>query len=150
MFILNNDGSVDTNYNEKNGDDQFTNGVFEFQLKHNEQKMFWGFENGTKYKVEEMDGDGFVTSVTYNEYDASGNIIATHRDGGTSHTGELTQPDEVIVFTNSKSDQELPLPTGIDVRGGIPGLLIAATVLAMAFIARRRKLTENITRLRPF
>lgn len=150
MSILNSDGTVNTNYNAKNGDDQFTNGVCEFQLKHNEQKMFWGFENGTKYKVEELDGDGFTTTVTYNEYDSGGSIIDTHTDSSTYHSGELTQPEEVIVFTNSKSDTVLPLPTGISAKGGIPGVLIAAAVMAMVFIARRRKLQESVSRLKPF
>ena len=35
------DGTVNTEYNEKNGDDQFVNGVVQFKLKDREQKMFW-------------------------------------------------------------------------------------------------------------
>ena len=36
--------------------------------------MFWGFEKGTRYKVEEIDADGFATTVTYSVYDEDGNV----------------------------------------------------------------------------
>ena len=65
VSILDEEGNVDTEYNEKNGDDQFVNGVVEFELKDKEQKMFWGFKKGTKYKVEEIDSKGLATEVTY-------------------------------------------------------------------------------------
>ena len=105
VSILDDEGKVDETYNEKNGDDQFENGVVEFQLKDREQKMFWGFKKGTKYKVEEIDADGFATSITYSIFDEEGNIIDTITAPGTSHSGELTQEDEVIVFKNSKHNE---------------------------------------------
>ena len=105
VSILNEDGSVNTDYNEKNGDDQFENGVVEFQIKDKEQKMFWGFAKGTKYLVEELDADGFVTTVTYSVFDADGNVIKIKTETGTSHSGSLTQEEEVIVFKNSKTDE---------------------------------------------
>ena len=40
VSILKEDGTVDPDYNEKNGDDQFENGVVEFELKNGQQKMF--------------------------------------------------------------------------------------------------------------
>ena len=102
ISILDADGNLDTNYNEKNGDDQFVNGVFEFHLKHGEQKMFWGFLKGTRYRVEEIDAEGFATSVTYSIFDEDGNVTETKTDAGTSHSGELTREDELIIFTNSR------------------------------------------------
>ncbi|HAE44163.1 MAG TPA: hypothetical protein DCG37_01030, partial [Lachnospiraceae bacterium] len=105
VSILNEDGSVNTGYNEKNGDDQFENGVVEFQIKDKEQKMFWGFAKGTKYLVEELDAAGFVTTVTYSVFDADGNVIEIKTETGTSHSGSLTQEEEVIVFKNSKTDE---------------------------------------------
>ncbi|MBQ1892062.1 MAG: hypothetical protein II164_06950, partial [Firmicutes bacterium] len=102
VSILNDEGEVDTSYNEKNGDDQFENGVVEFQLKDREQKMFWGFAKGTKYKVEEIDADGFVTEVTYSVFDEEGNVTEVKTDRDTSHTGELTQENEVVIFKNTK------------------------------------------------
>ena len=106
ISILKDDGTVNTSYNEKNGDDQFVNGVFNFELKDKEQKMFWGFEKGTKYKVEEIDSKGLTTSVTYSVYDEEGTIIETKKVSGKTHTGTLTQENEVIKFTNSKTEQK--------------------------------------------
>ena len=104
MSILKDDGTLNEDYNEKNGDDQFVNGVVEFKIKDKEQKMFWGFLKGTKYKVEEIDVDGFVTTVSYSIFDEDGNVTEVKTEDGTSHTGELTQADEVIVFKNSKHE----------------------------------------------
>ncbi|MBR7034093.1 MAG: hypothetical protein IKI03_10765, partial [Clostridia bacterium] len=104
VSILNEDGTVNTDYNEKNGDDLFVNGVTEFQIKADEQKMFWGFLKGTRYLVEEIDAEGFATAVTYSVFDEDGNVVETVTASGTSHTGVLTQQSEVVVFTNSKID----------------------------------------------
>ena len=105
VSILKEDGTVDTDYNEKNGDDQFEDGVVEFELKNGEQKMFRGFERGTKYKVEEIltdeDGNRFTTTVSYDIFDEEGGVIEHKEKTGTSHSGELTQEDETIVFTNN-------------------------------------------------
>lgn len=107
ISILKADGSVDTDYNEAHGDDVFENGTLEFELKSGEQKMFNGFEKGTKYKVEELladdDGNVFTTTVSYDVYDEDGEVIEHATDSASSHSGELTQEDEVIVFTNTRS-----------------------------------------------
>ena len=92
VSILNEDGSVDTSYNQINGDDEFVNGATEFVLKAKEQKMFWGFEVGTRYKVEELTTGGFTTKVTYG---------TTTEENTTSHIGELSTDTETIVFTNT-------------------------------------------------
>ncbi len=86
ISVLNDDGSVNTDFNEKSGDDQFVNGVAEFRLKAGEQKMFWGFEKGTKYKVEEVDAEGFVTTVKYSVYDEDGNVKEVKTETTTEHT----------------------------------------------------------------
>ncbi|MBO4888843.1 MAG: hypothetical protein J5589_11110, partial [Firmicutes bacterium] len=91
MSILDEHNEVDTNYNEKNGDDQFVGGVTEFFLKDGQQKSFWGFTVGTRYKVEEINADGFVTSVTY------GTTTETTKE----HIGVLASDTEIIVFTNT-------------------------------------------------
>ncbi|MBQ7536449.1 MAG: hypothetical protein IJT43_12645 [Stomatobaculum sp.] len=106
ISILKDDGSVDTDYNEANGDDKFTGGISEFRLKDRQQKMFRGFPKGTKYKVEEIldeSSNGMETSVTYSIYDDDGNVADTETVSGTDHIGELTQEDELILFTNSRS-----------------------------------------------
>ena len=109
ISILDDSGEVDTSYNEKNGDDQFVNGVFEFILKNREQKMFWGFEQGTKYRVEEIltdeEGNEFTTTVGYDTFDEDGNVEEHITETGRSHTGELTQETETIVFTNKKESK---------------------------------------------
>lgn len=109
VSILDENGNVDTSYNEKNGDDDFVNGSFEFELKSGEQKMFWGFEKGTKYLVEEVltdeQGREFTTTVSYNIYNEEGEEIETKEDEGTSHTGELTQNDELLLFKNKKESK---------------------------------------------
>ena len=105
VSILNEDGSVNTDYNEKNGDDDFVNGVVEFDLKSGEQKMFWGFVQGTKYKVEEIDAKGLATEIGYDLFDEDGNVTEHKTETGTSHTAELTQKDEVIVFTNKREEK---------------------------------------------
>ena len=119
VSILNDDGSVNTDYNEKNGDDQFVNGVVEFQIKDKEQKMFWGFMKGTKYKVEEIDAEGFETTVTYSIFDEEGHVIEVKTDESTSHLGELTQEDETIIFKNSKHNEvgSLKIKKNVTVNG---------------------------------
>ena len=112
VSILNDDGSVNTEYNEKNGDDQFENGVVTFELKDKEQKMFWGFQKGTRYKVEEIDSKGLAVSVTYKVYDEDGNVTQTIIDQSASHTGTLGQPNEIISFNNSA---ETPITIDIPV-----------------------------------
>lgn len=108
ISILNDDNTVNTNYNESTEDYQFENGIYEFTLKDNEQKMFWGFLRDTKYKVEELDAEGFTTSVKYNIYDEDGNITQVNTDSGSEHSGTFTQPEELIVFTNSKPNILIP------------------------------------------
>lgn len=103
ISILNDDGTVNTSYNDKNGDDQFENGIFEFQLKDKEQKMFWGFRKGTKYRVEEIDPRGLTVSVTYSVFDEEGNVTENKTENTSSHSGTLTQENEVIIFKNSKT-----------------------------------------------
>lgn len=110
VSILNDDGTVNTAYNEKNGDDQFVSGSFEFELKDKEQKMFWGFNKGTKYKVEEIDSKGLAVSVTYKVFDEDGNVTDTIIDQSASHTGTLTQQNEIITFKNSSE-----IPTAVDI-----------------------------------
>ena len=118
ISVLNDDGSVNTDFNEKSGDDQFENGVAKFQLKAGEQKMFWGFEKGTRYKVEEIDAGGFATTVTYSVYDEDGNVREVKTETTNKHTGELTQEDETIVFTNKKtSNGSLKLKKLVTVNG---------------------------------
>ena len=118
VSILNDDGSVNTDYNEKNGDDQFVNGVRQFQLKDKEQKMFWGFTKGTKYKVEEIDADGFAVSVKYSVFNEQGTVTEIIEESGTSHTGTLTQSKETILFTNSRQQLgSLKLKKNVTVNG---------------------------------
>ena len=117
VSILDSSGNVDTSYNGKNGDDTFVNGAVEFQIKDGEQKMFWGFLKGTRYKVEELDAEGFATTVTYNIFDEHGNVTETRTDKGVSHSGELTQEDEVIVFKNTKAPGSLKIKKNVTVNG---------------------------------
>ncbi|HAB93634.1 MAG TPA: hypothetical protein DCF49_02530, partial [Lachnospiraceae bacterium] len=122
ISILNDDGRVNTDFNEKSGDDEFVNGVTEFRLKNKEQKMFWGFDKGTKYKVEEIftdeEGNEFTTTVSYDVFDEEGQVIEHKIERGLSHTGTLTQEDEVIVFTNTRaSNGSLKLKKQVTVDG---------------------------------
>lgn len=110
VTVLKDDGSVDTDYNESNDDYEFVKGVCEFKLKDKEQKTLWGFPKGTKYKVEEIltnaDGKKFKVEVGYDVFDEDGNVTQHKTEEAISHTGELTQDDEVIVFTNTKKEQK--------------------------------------------
>ena len=118
ISVLNDDGSVNTDFNEKSGDDQFENGVARFRLKAGEQKMFWGFAKGTRYKVEEIDAEGFATTVTYSVYDEDGNVKEVKTETTNEHSGELTQEDETIVFKNKKtSNGSLKLKKLVTVNG---------------------------------
>ena len=126
ISILKDDDTVDTGYNEKNGDDQFENGVAEFELKAGEQKMFWGFDKGTKYRVEEVltddQGQKFTTTVGYDVFDVDGNVTDHKTENGISHSGELTQEDEIILFTNKKETAgALKLTKEVTVNGAEPG-----------------------------
>lgn len=110
VSVLKDDGRVDTAYNETTDDYEFVGGVCEFRLKNKEQKMLWGFPKGTKYKVEEVltaaDGQKFTVQVGYDVFDDEGNVTKHETEEASSHTGELTQDDELIVFTNTKKDQK--------------------------------------------
>ena len=117
VSILNADGTVNTGYNEKNGDDQFVNGVVEFQLKDREQKMFWGFKKGTKYKVEETKANGLTTSISYKELDENGNVTPV-TVSSSSHSGTLTQSTETVVFKNTRSSPgSLKIKKNVTVNG---------------------------------
>lgn len=140
VYILNADGTVNTDYNEVNGDDQFTNGMCEFQIKDGQQKMFWGFTRGTKYRVEEVDADGFVTTVTYDVFDENGNVIETVTENDVLHTGTLTQTEELVLFTNSKTDTIVP--TGIRYRNDMLLVLFAFFTL-IAIIRIKQKLSAD-------
>ena len=122
LSILKDDGTVDKDYNEKNGDDQFENGIVEFELKSGEQKMFRGFEKGTKYKVEEIltddEGNMFTTTVSYYIFDEEGDVVEHKTETGTSHSGELTQENETLVFTNTRSETgSLKIKKNVTVNG---------------------------------
>ena len=122
ISILDEDGNVDTTYNSTNGDDTFVGGVAEFELKNKEQKMFWGFEKGTRYKVEEIfedeEGNEFTTTVSYDVYDDEGKVIEHKTDTSTSHEGALTQDDEVLVFTNTRTETgSLKIKKNVTVNG---------------------------------
>ena len=147
VTVLNNDGTINTDYNEQTSSYQFENGICEFTLKHNQQKMFWGFTKNTKYKVEEIFGEGeedeFSTSFTYSIFDEHGDVIETATVNDTEHTGTLTQTEELVVFKNSKTDTIVP--TGVWYRKDALILLPILAVLVMFAIAlaRRRSCTDG-------
>ena len=117
LTLTNEDGST-YDYDGKIGDDTFANGVVTFEIKNGEQKMFWGFQKGTRYKVEELDGEGFAVTVTYSIFDEDGNIIETKTVEGTSHSGTLTQDDEIVIFKNSKHEHgSLKIKKNVTVNG---------------------------------
>ena len=96
--------------------------VAEFELKDKEQKMFKGFEKGTRYKVEEIfkdeEGNEFTTTVSYDVYDDEGKVIEHKTDTSTSHEGALTQDDEVLVFTNTRTETgSLKIKKNVTVNG---------------------------------
>ncbi|MDO4803268.1 MAG: SpaA isopeptide-forming pilin-related protein [Lachnospiraceae bacterium] len=103
VTVLNEDGTVNTDYNTQNSDYEFVNGVCEFQLKNKEQLMFWDFAVGTRYLVEEIGADGYAKAITYTVYNSEGEAQEVKTDIADSHTGVLTQPEELIVFKNSTS-----------------------------------------------
>ena len=147
VTVLNNDGTINTDYNEQTSSYQFENGVCEFTLKDNQQKMFWGFTKNTKYKVEEIFGEGeedeFSTSFTYSIFDEHGDVIETATVNDTEYTGTLTQTEELVVFKNSKTDTIVP--TGVWYRKDALILLPILAVLVMFAIAlaRRRSCTDG-------
>jgi hypothetical protein len=103
ICVLNDDGTVNTDFNEKSGDDQFENGVARFRLKAGEQKMFWGFAKGTKYKVEEVDAEGFVTTVKYSVYDFQSRLSAVWFDINRNTTTVIFN-SYTVVFMYSNVD----------------------------------------------
>ena len=92
VSILKENGDVNTEYNETNGDDEFVNGVAEFKLKDKEQKIFWGFAEGTKFRVEETDADGFTVFTTVGETTTE----------STSCEGVTSSPYTLVKFKNQK------------------------------------------------
>lgn len=94
VSILNTDGSVDTSINNTYGDEmKFENGVATFQLKNKEQMSAWNMPPSTKFKVEEIDAEGFTVSTTVGETTTSGASYT-----GTTSAGGYT----LVTFTNAK------------------------------------------------
>ena len=118
VSILNEDGTVNESYNDKNGDDQFVNGKVRFTLSDGEQKAFWGFTKGTKYKVVELT-DGYATSVEYKIFNEDGDVTEIKTDAGKEHVAELTQDKEIIVFKNAAKGS-LKLTKSVTVNGRPP------------------------------
>ena len=142
VSILNNDGTVNTNYNEGNDDYQFVNGIYEFQLKDGQQRMFGGFLKGTKYKVEELDAEGFITSITYTIYDEEGNVTQTNTNLGIEHIGTLTQAEELIIFTNSKPN--ILVPTGGRYTGySLEWLFIFSSLILLIIFGRKLQIYKE-------
>ena len=108
VSVLNEDGDVNTDFNELVGRDQFTKGTFEFELKDGQTRMLQGFAEGTKYKVEEIfnagEEDEFATEVEYGILDEEGNIVDPVMEQSTSHSGQTSQADQMVIFKNSKTD----------------------------------------------
>ena len=94
VSILKADGSVDTSVNQKYGDMTFENGVASFTLKHNQQRSAWNMPEGTKFKVEEKNAEGFTVSTTVGE---------TTQDG-TVRTGETSTDYTLVTFNNKKEN----------------------------------------------
>ena len=110
ISILNADESVNADFDSKIGSDQFTDGVFTFKLKAGQQHSFQGFAEGTKYKVEEIltdeEGNEYTTTVEYGVLDADGNLVSPTEDpAGTSHRGTTSTDDQMVRFTNKKTEQ---------------------------------------------
>ena len=136
------DGTVNTNYNEGNDDYQFVNGIYEFQLKDGQQRMFGGFLKGTKYKVEELDAEGFITSITYTIYDEDGNVTQTNTNLGIEHIGTLTQAEELIIFTNSKPN--ILVPTGGRYTGySLEWLFIFSSLILLIIFGRKLQIYKE-------
>ena len=110
ISILNADESVNADFDSKIGSDQFTDGVFTFKLKAGQQRMFQDFESGTKFKVEEVftgtDGNEYTTEVQYGILDENGEMTSPSEPAeGRSYTGETTENDQMVRFTNTKTEQ---------------------------------------------
>ena len=124
VYILKEDGTVNTEYNEKNGDDQFVNGKVSFKLKHNQQKSFWGFVSGTKYKVVEKDPDGYTVRVTYTgvtSVDSETGEVTTQTgtEDSSEHTDMTYGKYSKVKFTNTASDNEpVPISATKAMKGG--------------------------------
>lgn len=95
VSILKADGSVGTSVNKKYGDMTFENGVASFHLKHNQQLSAWNMPEGTKFKVEEKNAEGFTVSTTVGE---------TTQDG-TVRTGETSTDYTLVMFNNKKESK---------------------------------------------
>ena len=102
VSILNNDGTVNTNVNQKYGDMQFENGVAQLELKDKEQISAWDMPKGTKFKVEELDGDGYVISATINE-------TSEELQGGNAVIGTTGENYTVVTFTNTKKREKVEI-----------------------------------------
>ena len=97
VSILNEDSTdVDTSVNRTYGDMEFINGVASFELRDKEQLSAWNMPAGTKFKVEEMDADGFTVSTTVGE---------TTTEGST-YSGETSVDYTLVTFTNTKQEEE--------------------------------------------
>ena len=104
VSVLDSDGNVDTTINDKLGDHTFVNGSCEVSLKDGQEVMFWGFKRGTKYKVEEIDGDEFTLAdytVTYTK-EKSSDTTEAEPVSGKVVTGEITSEYETVEFTNAR------------------------------------------------
>ena len=94
VSILTEDGNVDTGVNETYGDMTFVNGVAAFTLKNGQQLSAKNMPRGTKFRVHEMDADGYTVSTTVGET----------TEERTFYTGVTSVDYTLVTFTNTKKE----------------------------------------------
>ena len=91
--------TIDTTQDGKHGDVTFENGVATFTLWHKKQRQILGLLAGTWYKVEELDDEGSVVSVSYSDVNTTGTPVFTPSQ---SYSAELTDAEyQIVKFKNT-------------------------------------------------
>lgn len=137
------DGSYEaTAYNASSGTNpnsvrvSATGTTFTLYLKHGQTASIVGLPYNTSYTITEV-----PSGYTVKEIVASGDSPTTVDKGAAKASDTSLSQDTSVTFTNEKI---AITPTGIDLQTGAPimGLLLAASMLLMLFISKRREAAE--------
>lgn len=111
-----------------------------FWMKHGETAVISGLPYGASYNITENDATCKDYTGVTNAVVGDTEGIPEDRNSYSVTDGKLTG-NTTVTFTNTK---ETTVPTGIDLQTGAPimGLLLAASMLLMLFISKRREAAE--------
>lgn len=114
VSVLDEQDNVDESFNQtissRNGDLTFTNGILEFEIRRDNQKSLWGLPAGTKFKVEELDGEGDGNSYSVTDYTVTHQVVTDgttveETSNGSEYSGVTGSEYTLVTFTNTLTEK---------------------------------------------